>query len=160
MSHNHNKNDNSTLLPDSQSNTVLQQFHLKMEELKYFTKQVSNYITKMTQAHSTTQEHTGKLTEHAISKALVKTQDTIAPLPNIINASNRNIIYASPTSDSHEMLTWPPNQQAVLFTPHADSHQTYNCQEAQTNAHSDYIEHQVHQTPLDFNQSVVALLRC
>ena len=60
-----------------------------MEELKNFTKQVSNNITEMTQAHSTAQEHTCKLIEHAISKALTKTQDTTMPLPNTINTKHQ-----------------------------------------------------------------------
>ena len=54
---------------------------------------------------------------------------------------------------------WLPSQQAMLFTPYNDSHQTYNCQEPQTNIHPNCIEHQVHQTLPDFNQSVVPLLR-
>ena len=43
-----------------------------VEELKKFP----NKYPEMTQAHSTTQEHTGKLIENDISKALSKTQDT------------------------------------------------------------------------------------
>ena len=70
-----------------------------------------------------------------------------------------HLFYTSPTYDSHQILTWPPNQQAMLFTPHFDSHQTYKCQEHQTKTHPDFIDHQVHQTPVDFNQSVVALMR-
>ena len=81
----------------------------------------------MTQVHCTTQEHTGKLIEHAISKALAKTQDTTVSLPNTINTSTTYTTYESPTHDSHQTLTWPTNQQDMLFTPHVDSHQTYNC---------------------------------
>ena len=81
------------------------------------------------------------------------------PLPNTITPSTRNITFASPNYDSQQTLTWPPNKQAISFTPHVDSHQTCNCQEPQANAHSDYIDHEVHQTPPDFNQSVVALLK-
>ena len=51
------------------------------EELRNFTKQVSNGITKMTQAHNITQEHTGELIENAISQALTKMQNTVAPSP-------------------------------------------------------------------------------
>ena len=129
MTHSHNNNNNNnTLLPHSQSNTVLLQFCLMMEELKNFTKQVSNNITEMTQAHSTTQEHTGKLIEHAISKALAKNTGYNCTTTQHNKQNTRNITYASPTYDLHQMLIWPPNQQAMLFTPHVDSHQTYNHQ--------------------------------
>ena len=143
----------------SQSSTILQQFQLMMEELNNFTKQGSSNIIEMTQAPSATQEHTGKLIEDVISKALAKSQDTTMPLPNAINTSTRNLTYTSPTYDSHQTSMWPPSQQAMSFTPIVDFHQTYHCQESQTNKNSDCIEHQVHQIPPDFNQSLAALLR-
>ena len=61
ITNSHNNNESSALLPDIQSNTILHQFSMMAEELKYFAKQVSNNITEMTQTHNTPQEHTGKL---------------------------------------------------------------------------------------------------
>ena len=50
-------------------------------------KQVSCDITKMTQAHNTVQEHTGKPIENAISQALTKVQDTVTPSSTTVDAS-------------------------------------------------------------------------
>ena len=94
----------------------------------------------MTQAHNTMQEHTGKLIENAISKALSKTQDTTTSLPTTINASARNVTYVSLTYDSQQTSSWPPTQPAMSFTPHIDPHQTYNHQEPQINTQSVYFE--------------------
>ena len=63
--HNTNKNhasSNSIIPPDNQSTLILQQSSIMTEESNdNFTKQVSSDITKMTKAHNTAQEHTGKL---------------------------------------------------------------------------------------------------
>ena len=126
-----NNNENYIILLDSQSNTILHQFSVMAGELKNFTKQVSNIIIKMTQAHNTTQDHTGKLIENAISKALSKTQDTTVSLPTTVNTSTRNITYASPTYDSHQTSSWPPSQPAISHTPHINTHPTYRHKESQ-----------------------------
>ena len=102
----------------------------------------------MTQAHNTAQEHTGKLIENAISKALSKTQDTTASPPNTLHASTRNATYASTAYDSHQTSSWPPAQPAISQTPWINTHPTYKHQESQTNTQTDNIEQQVHQTPL------------
>ena len=99
ITNNHNNNENNTILPDSQSNTILHKFSMMAEELKNFTKQVSSNITKMTQAHDTAQEHAVKLIENAISKTLSKTQDTNTSPPTTVNASTRSITYESPIYD-------------------------------------------------------------
>ena len=52
ITNSHNNNKNNTLFLDSQSKTILHQFSMMAEELKNFTKQVSNNITEMTQAHN------------------------------------------------------------------------------------------------------------
>ena len=90
----YNRSSNNILLPDKQSNTIIHQVSIMEEEFKNFTKHVSSNIIKMTQAHNTTQEHTGKLIESAISQALYKTQDATASPPNTVNVSTRNINYA------------------------------------------------------------------
>ena len=73
ITHSHNNNKNSTLLADSQLNTILHQFPHDARGIKKFTKQVSNNIIEMTQIHNTAQEHMDKLKENTISKALAKT---------------------------------------------------------------------------------------
>ena len=88
------------------------------EELKNFTRQVSNNITKMTQTHNTTQEHTGKLIENAISKALSKTQDTTASATHHSKCKHaRNITYANPTYDSHQTSQLAPSPTHHITHP-------------------------------------------
>ena len=118
------------------------------EEMKNFTKQVPNNITKMTQAHNTAQEHTGKLIEIAISKALSKTQDTAASPPTTVNVSARNLTYAGPRFDSHQTSSWPSAQPTISHIPHINTHPTYRCHESQTNIKTENSEQQVHQTLL------------
>ena len=76
-----NASPNSIIRPYNQCAIILQQFRIMAEELRNCTRQVSSDMTKMTQAHNTSQEHTGKLIENAISQALTKAQDTVTPSP-------------------------------------------------------------------------------
>ena len=75
-----NVSSNSIIPLDNQSTIILQQFGTITEELKTFTKQVSSYISKMTQAHNTVQEYAGKLIENVISQALIKSTGYSYPL--------------------------------------------------------------------------------
>ena len=117
-----------TPLPDNQSNIILHQFSIMAEELKNFTKQVLSNITKMMQAHNTTQGHTGKLIENAISQALAKTQDTTVLPLTPVHTSSWNVNYASPTYDLNQTSSWPTAHHTISHTPHINTHPTYRCQ--------------------------------
>ena len=57
--------------------------------IKNFMDKVSDDITKITQAYTTTQENTGKLTENVISQELTKLQDSTPPNPTLDPRSNQ-----------------------------------------------------------------------
>ena len=107
--HNTDKCDassNSIIPLDNQSAAILQKFSIGTEELKDFTKQVSSDLTKMTQAHKTVQEHTGKLIENMISQALTKVQDTGIPSYTTVDASFQGENYTNPSYESNWTSTW------------------------------------------------------
>ena len=124
-----NSSSNNILLPDNQCNIILHLFSIMAEELQNFSKQDLSNITKMTQAHHTTQEYTGKLTENAISQALSKTQGTTAPSPITVGTSIQNINYTSPPYDSNQTSNWPTSLPTMSHTSHVDTDPTYGHQE-------------------------------
>ena len=57
-------------------------------------------------------------------------------------------------------MTQVKHQVGPQPTPHINPHPAYRCQDTQTNTQTNSIEQQAHQTPPNFNHSVVDLLRC
>ena len=170
ITHSHNSNEcntlsNNIISPDNQSTIIPHQFSIMAEELKNFTKQVLNDITKMVQAHNTAQEHTGKLIENAISQTLTKAWDIVASSPTTVNTNIQDINYTSPSYESNWDIVGP-HSIPLCHTPdklthiqHIDTKKHEQIQKL-IQLNNNRMSFWISSNPPDFNQSVVELLKC
>ena len=129
------------------------------QELRNVTYKVSSDITKIMQACTAAQENTGKLIENAISEALMKPLDVIPPNLTI---DSRALSVKHPSNFSYE-INWTLSLPTTNFDmPQQSNNDMYYPQrpyETPTSPHAYVNQQPPNQTPFDFNQSIVELLR-
>ena len=92
------------------------------QELRNFTHEVSDDITKIIQAYTTAQENTGKLIENGVSQVLTKQQDITPPNPTVDSRSNQR-------SYSHYETNWTSSWPTARFgVPQQSNNDTYYSQ--------------------------------
>ena len=127
------------------------------EELKNFTHKVSGDVTKITQAHNTEQENTGKLIENAILQALTKAQSTtLHPLAQILEILE--LIMHTPYETSWTSA-WPTSNHTVAQKPEINMHQIHRHCEEHTPPQTYINQQHPSQIPVNLNQSAIELFR-